>query len=379
MIDVRTFGAAGDGACNDYPAIQAALDAGARDICIPAGTYLVSDPLKVPSHRHIHAEEATRVIFAPSRPMRQGDFLLTNADTEDGNEDITLEGGVWDGGYGRPNNKKPGEIFEIGSPSGTCLNFVTVKGLKLANLTVANPVGYYIRLGRVRGFEIRDIRFASDVPGPNQDGLHFGGYCRDGLVENMRAVTKGQTNDDLLAFNADDSIQRQENRGLTCGPIENIVCRNIFAEDCHTAIRMASITSPIRHIRIENLTAGCRCMAVNMDALRYCRSPLLVESSAPNGVGDVSDVRIENMTVWFTPSENRPDALLDIEEHCDGVEFASFSRPAERDAHPETPTILARHLTRQTVIADGQQTRLTDKTQTCALQGDIASIRLDRI
>ena len=379
MIDVRAMGAVGDGVANDYRALQAALDAGERDVFIPAGTYAVDAPLKVSSHRHIHADDNARVVFVASKPMRQGDFLLTNADTEDGNEDITIEGGVWDGGFGRPLNKKPGEIFEIDTPSGTCINFVTVKKLKLLNMTVANPVGYYIRLGRIRDFEIRDIRFASEIMGPNQDGVHFSGYCRDGLVENVRAVTKGQTNDDLLAFNADDSIQRQENRGLTCGPIENIICRNIFAEDCHTAIRMSSITAPIRHIRIENLTAGCRCMAINMDALRYCRSPLLVESSAPNGVGDVSDVVITNMTAWYTESAREPIALLDIEEHCDGVSIENFSRPMDRDALPEAPTLLARLLTRQKIIADGQETCLTDKGQTCVLHGDIASIRLERI
>ena len=377
LIRITDFGAKGDGSTECSAAIQAALDAGEREIRIPAGTYIVDRALKVPSCRHIFAEEGARVVFRASRPMVQEDFLLTNADTEDGNEDITLEGGVWDGGYGLPLNRKSNDIFEIGSCSGTCLNFVGVKGLKLLDLTVANPVGYYIRLGRVRGFEIRGVSFSSDIPGPNQDGVHLSGSCRDGLIENVRAVTPGQTNDDLLAFNADDSIQRQENRGLTCGPIENIVCRNIFAEDCHTAIRMASITSPIRHIRIENLQAGCRCFALNMDALRYCRSPLFVEEGAPSGVGNVSDVVIRNMTAYFSASSKDPLALIDLEQHCGGVELVDFARPMDRDAHPEVPTLLARNLTHQTVTADGQVTVLTEKTQKCEIFGELCSLRLD--
>ena len=377
MIDILEFGAAGDGRTECSAAIQAALDAGDREVRIPAGTYVVDRPLRVPSRRRLLADDGARVVFVASRPMKQGDFLLTNADTEDGNEDITLEGGVWDGGYGRELNRKSDDIFEIGSCSGACLNFVGVKGLRLLGLTVANPVGYYIRLGRVRGFEIRDIRLASELQGPNQDGVHLSGFCRDGLVENVRAATRGQTNDDLLAFNADDSIQRQENRGLTCGPIENIVCRNIFAEDCHTAIRMSSITSPIRRIRIENLQAGCRYFALNMDGLRYCRSPLFVEDGVPNGVGNVSDVVITNMTAFYSGTARDPLALIDIEQHCDGVELVDFSRPMDRDALPGRPTLLVRNLTRQTVTADGSVTRLTDKSQRCERFGEIRSLRLD--
>lgn len=377
MIDILKFGAAGDGRTECSAAIQAALDAGDREIRIPAGTYVVDRPLRVPSFRHIHAEEGARVLFKASRPMRQGDFLLTNADTEDGDRDITLEGGVWDGGYGLPLNRKSDDIFEIGSCSGACLNFVGVKGLKLLDLTVSNPVGYYIRLGRVSGFEIRDISFSSDLRGPNQDGVHLSGYCRDGLIENVRAVTNGQTNDDLLAFNADDSIQRQENRGLACGPIENIVCRNIRAEDCHTAIRMASVTSPIRHIRIEDLYAGVRFFALNMDAARYCRTPLFLEDSAPAGVGDISDVVIRNMTAFYTASAKDPLALIDIEEHCGGVELVDFSRPMDRDALPDRPTLLARNLTHQTVTADGRVTVLTEKSRQCEVFGEMRSLRLD--
>ncbi|MBQ8954039.1 MAG: hypothetical protein IJ048_07970 [Clostridia bacterium] len=377
MISIISYGAKGDGLHNDYTAIQAALDSGEKDIHIPAGTYVIDQPLKVPSHRHIHAAAEARVVFIASRPMTQTDFLMTNVDTEEGNEDIIIEGGVWDGGFGHELNDKGRDIFKIGSSSGACFNFVGVKQLKILNLTIANPVGYYIRLGRIRYFEIRDIGFASDQLGPNQDGVHFSGYCRDGLVENVRAITKGQTNDDLLAFNADDSIQRQENRGLTCGPIENIICQNIYAEDCHTAIRFASITSPIRHIRINNLYAGCRCMAINMDAARYCATPLFIEERAPHGVGDVSDVIITNMTAFFTTAAHDPIALIDIEEHCNDFELVNFNRPSDKDAQPGQPTLLGRLLTHQRIEADGEIIKLMEKGQECRINGKLNSLKLN--
>ena len=127
MVNVKTFGAVGDGKHNDFTALQSALFAGERDISIPSGTYTVDRPLKIPSHRHIHAEPDARIIFIAAKPMTESDFLLTNADTEDGNEDITLEGGIWDGGFGHEYNQKPGDIYTINSTSGACLNFISVK------------------------------------------------------------------------------------------------------------------------------------------------------------------------------------------------------------------------------------------------------------
>ena len=107
-------------------------------------------------------------------------------------------------------------------------------------------------------------------------------------IENVRALTDGQTNDDMLALNADDSLERLENRGLLRGPIENLTFRNVFAENCYTAIRMLSVTAYIRNIRFENIRCGCRNYAINMDAARYCRTPLFDAKDYPNGVGDIS-------------------------------------------------------------------------------------------
>ena len=63
---------------------------------------------------------------------------------------------------------------------------------------------------------------------------------RNGLIEDIRAEN-GQTNDDLLALNADDSIVRLENRDILRGPIENLTFRNIHAENCYTAIRLLNV------------------------------------------------------------------------------------------------------------------------------------------
>ena len=376
MIDVLMFGAKGDGVTNDYAAVQAALDSGEKDVLIPKGTYIVDRTIRIPSHRHIHAVDA-RIVFVAGEKLTAGGFLVSNADVEDGNEDITIDGGTWDGGLGHEFNIKGPDLYAIDSPSGACVNFVTVKDLKLLNMTIANPIAFYIRLCRVRGFEIRNIGFDSYRPGPNQDGIHFAGYCRNGLVENVRALVKGQTNDDMIAFNADDDTLRHENRGLACGPIENIVCKNIYAEDCHTALRFASVVSPIRNIRIEDLYAGCRCNGINMDAGRYCRTPLFREENAPGGVGNVSDVCITGCTMFFTENAFDKSPLINIEENCRGFQITGLQRPADKDCFHGNPTVLARNLVGRTMTVDGETVVLDRKEREFRTFVSVASLRMD--
>jgi hypothetical protein len=149
--------------------------------------------------------------------------------------------------------------------------------LRLENLVVANSVTYFVRMSGLENFEINDISFVSDCYGKNQDGLHFGGRVKNGTVKNIRALSTGQTNDDLIALNADDSIVRVENRDLYRDYIENVTFENLFAENCHTIIRILSIDAPIQNIHIKNVYGGYRCYAINGDAARYCRTPLFTE------------------------------------------------------------------------------------------------------
>ena len=129
--------------------------------------------------------------------------------------------------------------------------------------------------------------------GWTQDGLHFNGSCFNGLVENVTALDD-QTNDDLLAFNADDSVVRVENYDMVRGPITNVVCRHIRAASCHSPIRLLSVDAPIRDVTVEGLEVGCREYFVNLDGARYCRTPLFDERDRPDGVGRIERVTIRN-------------------------------------------------------------------------------------
>ncbi len=56
LIDVRAFGAKGDGTTNDSAAIQAAIDAAAGTVYVPKGNYLVNTGLTLPSSCHLEFE-----------------------------------------------------------------------------------------------------------------------------------------------------------------------------------------------------------------------------------------------------------------------------------------------------------------------------------
>ena len=337
FINVKLLGAAGDGIADDAPAIQSALDMAENGgkVYIPAGNYRIGRTLYIGDGTTIWAEPDARLFVCEKTPKKRGDFLLSNRDPAGGNRDISVIGGTWDGNFDGKNNTKPADLFDPNAFSGSTLNFVNVKNLTLQSLNMRNSVVYYIRMAKLDGFVIRDIHFSSDRRAFNQDGLHFGGEVRHGLIENITA-SSGQTNDDMIAFNADDSMVRLENLDLCCGPIEDITVRGVFAENCYTGFRLLSVNSPIRNITMQDIFIGCRHFALNMDGARYCRTPLIKPGEKPNGSGLIENVTIDNLTVGSVESAGEK-ALILAETVLKNVKITNFRR---LDTHFEKPTLL---------------------------------------
>lgn len=341
ILSIRDFGASGTGLTDDSPFIQQALDAADGNgvtVYIPAGTYRIGKTLYAGNDTTIRCDSGARLFVCEKQPKKRGDFLLSNRDTVNGNKNIAVYGGTWDGNFDGKNNSKPSDLFDPGAWSGSTLNFVNVKNLTLAGLSLRNSVVYYIRMAKLDGFVIRDISFASERPAFNQDGLHFGGEVRHGLIEHITAEP-GQTNDDMIAFNADDSMVRLENHDLCCGSIEDITVRGVYAENCYTGFRMLSVNSPIRDIRMEDIFLGCRHFAVNMDGARHCRTPLIKAGEKQNGSGHIENITIDNMTVWTT-EKNGERALILSETELNHFRITGFRRDTAKDVCPEKPTLL---------------------------------------
>ena len=343
LINVRDHGASGDGVSDDYAAFARALEAAkGRTLFVPDGNYRITHTLYIDTGTTVEASENARIFHCPSLPKHGGDFLITNRHHDTGDRDITISGGIWDGCFDGKNNTKNPDIFAEDAWSGTLIDFYNVSGLTLRNMVIQNTVTYHTRFGRIDGFRIENLVFRADRLAFNQDGLHFGGWCKNGVIRNIRAEN-GETNDDLIAFNADDSVTRLENRGLDCGDIENIDVDGVYADDCFTAFRMASVVHAVRNINIRHVRAGCRHYAVNMDGLRYCRTPMIQnEADCPNGCGNIENITIDDFTAFPTADNGEP--LFVLEENCHGFIVSGFDRPISSDRYPNRPTIRARHL-----------------------------------
>ncbi|HML47803.1 MAG TPA: hypothetical protein PKE04_13750, partial [Clostridia bacterium] len=247
---------------------------------------------------------------------------------------IALRGGIWDGNNaGNPR----GELFDSQSPTGTMLNFRNVKGLTLQDMALRDAECYYIRLCEVDGFQVERLAFESVNIRPNQDGVHLAGFCRNGVIRHLTG-TPGSPNDDFVALNADDCLTRLQNLDVVCGPIENIVIHDLYSKECHSFVRLLSVDSMIANIHISKLRGGCKAFAVNMDAARYCRTPL-VDPDSPRysqGVGDVRNVTVEDAFVYPTHSNK---SLICLESNMENFVVRNFRADTARACMPPSPAL----------------------------------------
>lgn len=187
--------------------------------------------------------------------------MLSNDSHEKGNENITVEGGIWDmDNLNQPlteyqQTRKGKSFYEESYYAGILMRFNNVKNLRLASLTLKDPVTFGMQLGRLRQFTLENIVFDYNLKRSNMDGVHLNGDCRWGLIRNLM----GATNDDQLALNADDGGWAE----MTRGPIEDICAEGIFAENGYTAVRLLSAGSPIRRVKISGIFGTYRVNVVS--------------------------------------------------------------------------------------------------------------------
>lgn len=87
LLDVRHFGAKGDGVSDDTQAIRSALEV-SRHVYFPAGTYLINDRIRVPDNTHVIGEDRTTTIL---RAAKRGFNMLVLGDTSS-IEHLTVDG-----------------------------------------------------------------------------------------------------------------------------------------------------------------------------------------------------------------------------------------------------------------------------------------------
>ena len=331
------FSEVSDGLRDAAPVLQRALDQCGK-ISIPAGHYLLGDTLRVHSDTSIIASAGATFHLANGVGRHCRNFMITNANPGNGNANISLRGGRWDANNdGNPRGSETKEL-DPGAPhdrpasgpfayTGVAINFTNVRKLTLRDLTVHNPESFFVRVGEVYDFHIENITLSADTIRLNQDGIHVGGFSERGIIRGIRATGAGVPNDDMVALNADDDVERQLNLGLRRGPIRNLLVEDLEAEDAYTFVRLLSTTQPIEDITIRKLRGGCRFYGINLNNWRF-----------PKGAGCVRRVQCEDIQVAKTQVTDGAEALVRISLAIDDF---GLRRLCRREATlPEVQTLV---------------------------------------
>jgi len=248
----------GDGVRDDTAAIQQRIDSGLCELILPApeNFYLISSTLVLPSNFRLVFPRFARIRLADGSNC----FMLRNrrpneektgfwnvsepCPPEDYCHNIEICGGVWDlNNLGQQPNPMWTPVSEPRGYTGFGMVFYAIKGFKLSNLTLKDPVNFAATLDRVENFTVENIDFDFNHGNPvpvNMDGIHLNGNCRFGVIRNL----KGACYDDTVALNADEG---------TGGPITHIDVDGIYCEDCHSAARLLTVKYPVEHIHITNV------------------------------------------------------------------------------------------------------------------------------
>lgn len=232
----------GDGIHDDTAGIQALLDSHQRliELPMPEECYLISSPLRIYSNQEFRLPSLARIRLADGANC----MMLVNDDYEQGNAHIYISGGIWD-----QNNRgqipNPLLIPHPQNPdyTGIGMLFQHVTHLHLNHMTLKDPATFAVALDTVSYFDVENILFDFNTGNPwavNMDGIHLNGNCHFGTIRNL----KGACYDDLVALNADEG---------TGGPITDIDIDGIFAEGCHSAVRLLSIRYPVERIHVHNV------------------------------------------------------------------------------------------------------------------------------
>lgn len=353
--------------------VNAALQKGERNIHFPAGEWRLDRPLSLPSGTHITADDAARIFAAkPNEP----EAIVANADVKNGNSDISIKGGLWDG-YAPVHPRKgwtdpryPGRFF----------HFINVDGLVIEHVRMTDSVVFYISLGRVRNFRIEDISFEGTFPVKCQDGVHIGGGCENGLVKDIRCRFWA-TGDDLIALNADDvdPVKYTHNHDQVDAPIRHIRVENVTAPCCHSVVRLLSVKSDITDVVFKNIRAGYREFGVNADGARYSADPMFRDADYPQGIGRLQDIVFEDCEMWYAGEKKNPHEVVDLETNGKGIRFVNFRHAREREATDNAPhpTFRFRKMCAHALTVDGKPLKLAQGEEKTL--NDVRNLTIERI
>jgi hypothetical protein len=134
-VNVKDFGAKGDGNTDDTEAFRKALGKGKVMVYIPEGIYVIKG-IKLPSFTCLKGEGKGRTILKLHNHSSKAEWVITNKNHIFGNRNILVKGMSLDWNVGRLN---PIEKTAAGNNRSSCLTFANVKYGWMFDLEAINP------------------------------------------------------------------------------------------------------------------------------------------------------------------------------------------------------------------------------------------------
>ncbi|GIP32119.1 right-handed parallel beta-helix repeat-containing protein [Paenibacillus sp. J2TS4] len=200
VLNVRDFGAVGDGETDDTAAIQNALNEAQHNhythVVVPRGTYKVTDTLRIYRHTRFSMEQGATLLRCHDYSFMVNGKLNASFQGYEGHGDIIIEGGVWEGNI----LQYPDDFNGFGLARGR--NII------------------------IRNVELRDVVSAHGVDM---------NACENVLIENCRFLgyrddTPNQTRNYAEAI----QIANHTKEGFSLiGVFDGTPCRNITIRNCY--------------------------------------------------------------------------------------------------------------------------------------------------
>ncbi|MBP1990756.1 glycosyl hydrolase family 28-related protein [Paenibacillus eucommiae] len=246
-INVKNFGAMGDGTTDDTMALQKAIDTAAAQgggtVYVPASTsaYPISSTLFVEANITLYLDNGAVIYLQDGSncPMLSNKYRTSPDQLAITDHHISVIGGVWDG------NGSRNERIAADGNLNAGFAFFGVRHLLIRDVTVNATVLYGIFICNWEDVKISNVDI-NQTNLNNQDGIHFQGPGNHAIVEDIYAYTF----DDAVAFNCDDVPSGPY---ATVGDQSHIQIRNITFRKSLNGIRLLCAKHSLRKVTVSGL------------------------------------------------------------------------------------------------------------------------------
>ena len=304
-------------------AFQRRIDETKRlEIPARAEPYYLDGPLVLPTGSTVIADPAAEIMLVPgiNTCLVRNETMVGFADRPvppdcQPDTDILIEGGIWTTTLATTADAQQGNVHGRSASAqpmpGThgVILLHNVRGVRIRNVTVRESRPFAIHLGNVRDFMVDGLI----LDHTRRDGVHVSGPAADGLIRNVRGVSK----DDPVALTAWDWRQYAP----SFGPIERIVIEDVTGSPSgaspNNAIRLLPgvkrfadgtlLECPIRDITLRRITD-----ITEFKLYDQPNNEVPVGTDLSDPIGRLENIRFEQLTF------HRPGAI-ELHADSDGI------------------------------------------------------------